>query len=316
MQSIDTVMPRVRHACAVPVSDEQLWEMSARYVAEGLRAGDRVVYFEDESVQQLLGRLADDGVHAEDALDEGRLLVMPTEDTREVLSRPVAWLEDILHALVDDSLRRGYKGVRFTCQASWSLRRAGGVGTVEYEGGLARVLAARRAAGALCFYDQTRFPTELIGELRSMHHHEVSAPSVYDDGLLRITNTALGGVRLAGEGDHSNRGVLDRLLDTVLDEALSAPSGPTSVTVDLSSLRFLDVAGSMALVSAADRFPITHRLVLQGARPCVHRVLERCGALFTPQLDLRAAPEPIRIDVPLPRSSNLAKHERVPAHRS
>jgi anti-anti-sigma regulatory factor len=316
MQSSDTASPHVRHASAVPASDEQLWEMSAGYIAKGLEAGDRVVYFEDESVEQVLGRLGDDGVHTADALDEGRLLVVPTEETREVLSGPVVWLEDILHAFVDDSLRRVHKGVRFACQASWSVRRAGGVGTVQYEGGLSRVLAARRAAGALCLYDQSRFPAELIGELRGMHQHEVTAESVYDDGLLRITSTALGNVRLAGEADYSNRGVLDRLLDTVLDEALRAASGRTSVTMDLSSLRFLDVAGSMALVSAADRFPITHRLVLQGARPRVHRVLERCGALFTPQLDLRAAAEPIRIDVPLPRPSNLAKHERVPAHRS
>jgi len=30
----------------------------------------------------------------------------------------------------------------------------------------------------------------------------------------------------------------------------------------------------------------THRLVLVGARPGVHRVLDRCGAPFAPQLEV------------------------------
>ena len=35
------------HACAVPGSDEQLWEMSARFLGIGLARGEHAVYFDD-----------------------------------------------------------------------------------------------------------------------------------------------------------------------------------------------------------------------------------------------------------------------------
>lgn len=302
MQSTDTATTRVRHACAVPVSDEQLWEMSADYVAEGLRAGARVVYFADESADQVLDRLDDDGVSVHEPLDDGRLLVVPTDATREVLSGSVAGLEGTLLAVVDDSLRQGYPAVRVTGQMVHALRREGGVGVADYEAGLSRVLTRRPAMGALCLYAQHRFPAEVIRELRAVHEYEVGSAAAYDDGLLRITRPGIGRLRLAGEADHSNRGVLDRLLDSVLDETLRAPAGPTTVAVDLASLRFLDVAGAMSLIAAADRFPITHRLALRGARPRVQRVLERCGALFAPQVDLAA-----RADVPAQRTPSPAE---------
>jgi hypothetical protein len=33
--------PSAVHACAVPGSDEQLWEMTARFIGDGLAAGER-----------------------------------------------------------------------------------------------------------------------------------------------------------------------------------------------------------------------------------------------------------------------------------
>ncbi|MGQ0573317.1 MAG: MEDS domain-containing protein [Pseudonocardia sp.] len=311
MQSTASTVTGVRHACALPVSDEQLWEMSARFIADGLSRGERVVYFEDESADQVLGRLADDGVPVQPALDEGRLLVAPTAATREALSGSVARLEASLLDTIDESLRHGYPRVRLTGQAAHAVRRVGGVGLPEYEAGVCRVIDRRPAASVLCFYDQQRFPAGLIRELRSRHDHEIRAPAVYDDGLLRITRTGPGCVRMAGEADHSNRGIVDRLLDTVLDEVLRSSSGPDAVTVDLASLRFLDVAGAAALVAAADRFPITHRLVIRAARPRVHRVLERCGALFTPQLDL-----PVRAVTLRRATGGVAEHRPVPVQRS
>ncbi|OLL71928.1 hypothetical protein Ae168Ps1_0301c [Pseudonocardia sp. Ae168_Ps1] len=41
---------------------------------------------------------------------------------------------------------------------------------------------------------------------------------------------------------------------------------------------------------AAESFPATHRLVLHRVRPRVERVLERCGAAFSPQLALDDEP--------------------------
>lgn len=281
-----------RHACAVAVSDEQLWEISAQFIAEGLHAGERVLYFEDESLEQVLSRLADDGVATSAPIRAGQLAIGPQEATRAIMSGPVTLLEQTMLGVIDQSLAMGYPAVRMAGQAQHSVRRLGGVGLPDYDRGIQRVLALRPTARALCLYDPRRYPVELIDELRAMHDHEISTPAVYDDVLLRITRVGPAGIRLAGEADHSNRGMIDRLLATVFDEALRSRCGPAEVTIDMASLRFLDVAGASALLRAAEQFPSTHRLVLRGVRPRVRRLLERCGATATPQLDVLSRPEP------------------------
>ena len=76
-----------------------------------------------------------------------------------------------------------------------------------------------------------------------MHDTELVSPAVYDDNLLRITRNGPSTARLAGEIDHSNRLRIKTLLETMLDQTLRSHSAPTDVVLDLSSLRFLDVAG-------------------------------------------------------------------------
>jgi anti-anti-sigma regulatory factor len=293
MQSDDSTGTGVRHACAVAVSDEHVWELSADFIAEGLAAGEHVVYLDDDTMYQVQARLEDDGICADAAIAAGQLTVTSAEATHDLLSGPVENLEEALHEAVEDLLARGFEVVRITGDASHAVRRLGGLGPVDYENAFRRVLEQRPELRMLCIFDQQRHSAALLATLREMHAHEVTGPSVYDDGLLRIVRTGLGGVRLAGETDHSNRGILDRLLASVLDDTLRSPAGLVCVTADLASLRFLDVAGAMAFVHAAEQFPTTHRLVLRGVRPRVHRVLERCGALFTPQLELQVRGEPV-----------------------
>ena len=84
--------------------------------------------------------------------------------------------------------------------------------------------------------------------------------------------------------------MLHRLVASTLDEALRSHVAPAALEFDLSSLRFLDVAGAVAFVHAAEGFPESHRLALRGVRPAVLRVLDRCGAPFAAQLDVTAAP--------------------------
>lgn len=272
------------HSCAVAVSDEQLWEMTAAFLADGLAADERVLYFDDGTSPHVLDRLADDRVSVRRPLADGQFAIVPTEATRAALSSPVEAVEQMLHSAIDDSLERGWAGFRMTAQTTHALRAAGGVGLPEYDAGLDRVLAARPEARALCLYDRIRFPAEMVEIMRAQHVHEAQAPAVYDDGLLRATRAGAGRIRLAGEVDHSNRPVLGRLLDSALDDALRSHSAGPEIVLDLASLRFLDVAGAVRLVHAAEGFPSTHRLVLDRVRSRVVRVLDRCGAPFAAQL--------------------------------
>lgn len=278
------------HACAIPVSDEQLWEMTASFVAGGLVAGEQVVYFDDGTVDAVLDRLADDRIPINDPMRRHQLEIVPPESTRTALRSSPGQIREIVRGTIDGALELGWSGVRLTGQLSYALECRGGVSLAEYDAAMDEAISGRPAS-VLCFYDRRRFPEETIEELRARHHTEVAVHAIYDDTMLRITSTGPGGARLAGEIDHSNRQRIRRLLDTTLDHALRSHSAPTDITLDLSSLRFLDVAGAVSLVHAAEEFPSTHRLVLTGVRPRVARVLDRCGAPFAGQLELHTRPD-------------------------
>jgi anti-anti-sigma factor len=281
--------PSSGHALAVPISDEQLWEVTAGFLATGLDLGERVVYFDDGTLDQVLERMTDDGVAVATPMREGRFAVVPTDATRAALNSPLADVGAAVRGVIDDALAAGYPGVRFCGQLQAGLQRTAEGSMIELD----RVVDEQvrdRPASVLCLYDRVRFPDEFIDAMRAVHTTEVVAPAVYDDGLLRITATGAGVARVAGEVDHSNRPRIRKLLETALDTALRAPDAPHDIVLDLSSLRFLDVAGAVGLVHAAEEFPSAHRLVLTGVRPRVQRLLDRCGAPFASQLVVRAHP--------------------------
>ena len=278
------------HACAVAVSDEQRWEITAGFVAAGLSRHERVVYFDDGTADAVLDRLADDRIETTCPLADGQFVIVPDDSTRAALRTPVSNVQAMVMRTIDDSIAAGYSGMRLTGQLSYALGSPGGVSLTEYCGGLDQVLDGRPAR-VLCLYDRLRFPDAAIEELRAQHQEEIVGPAIYDDGLLRITRTGPSAVRLAGEVDHSNRPMIGRLLETTLDETLRSHSAPAEITLDLASLRFIDVAGAVSLVHAAEEFPSTHRLVLDRVRPRVLRVLDRCGAPFAEQLSVNAPPE-------------------------
>lgn len=274
----------VVHACTVPVSDEQRWETTVEFLAGGLAAGERVMYLDDGDIDALMQRLDDDRVPYREALRTGRFEIVPSELTRMMLRSSAPEMLKIVEGTVAETVEKGYPGVRLAGDASYALTLPDGPATVlEYEAGLDGALATGPGK-LLCVYDRSRYDEDILRKLREVHHTEVATPAIYDDSLLRITSTAPSSARVAGEVDHSNRPRIKRVLEAALDEALRSHSSSGEITLDLSSLRFLDVAGAVSLVHTAEEFPSTHRLVLTGARPGVARLLDRCGAPFAEQL--------------------------------
>lgn len=284
----------IDHAIAVPVSDEQLCQISAEFLAHGLVRGEHVIYFDDGTSDRVLERMTDDGIAVAGPLREGRFTILPSD--RHTSPHEVA---ETVRATVDAALAAGYPAVRITGRLTFVVRHAGGdSGMAEYDRVIEEVVR-RRPAHVLCIYDRARYPEEVLEVMRAAHRTEVVAPAIYDDGLLRITAVGPGAARVAGECDHSNRPRIRSFLEAALDRALRHPDAPTDITLDLSSLRFLDVAGAVGLVHAAEEFPNAHRLFLTGVRPRVQRVLDRCGAPFATQLVVRARSDQPPIDVPL-----------------
>ncbi|WP_312858421.1 MEDS domain-containing protein [Pseudonocardia pini] len=276
------------HACAVPVSDEGLWELTARFLASGLARNEKVVYFDDGTAERVLDRLTEDRTPVANPLRSGQLQVVSADVTRGAFRSPVGDVRSLLHSYVDGSIAQGWSGFRMTGQMSYGASTPAGIPLTAYDAALDEVVAERRLT-ALCLYDHAHYTDSQIEQMRGVHRDELTTPAAYDDGLLRITQTGDTSVRLAGEADHSNRPMIHRIIGETLDRALRRADEDTDIELNLASLRFLDVAGAVVLVHAAEEFPSSHRLVLADVRPAVLRVLDRCGAPFAAQLVVREA---------------------------
>jgi anti-anti-sigma regulatory factor len=289
MQTTTVDMRSTAHACAVPDSDEQLWEITASFLAAGLTAGEHVLYLDDGTADAVLERLVDDRVPVHGPLADGQLTIVDAAETRRMLRGTVRDAAVGLATRIDSAVAAGYPGFRVTGQLNHGLSRADGVPLGDFDTAFDTVIIGRPAR-VLCLYDRHRFPDDVIERLRALHRFELDAPALYDDNLLRVTRTAPFRIRLAGEVDHSNRPVLHRLVASILDDALRSHDAPSVLEFDLSSLRFLDVAGAVTFVHAAEGFPESHRLALRGVRPATLRVFDRCGAPFAAQLDITTHP--------------------------
>ena len=94
---------RVGHACLIPDSEDHLWEATAAFVADGLAAGERVVYFENDTADNLLGRLADDRVPVSGALADGGLVIVPTSARASSARSPCADIVELMRQTICES---------------------------------------------------------------------------------------------------------------------------------------------------------------------------------------------------------------------
>ena len=154
------------HACAVPGSDEQLWEMSARFLDVGLARGEHAVYFDDGTIDAVLERLVDDRVPVDRPLADGQLVVVGAAETRAVLRGTVRDAAVMLAARIDRAVADGYPGFRMTGQFNSGLSRRDGVGLADFDAMIDTVLTGRPAR-VLCLYDRHRYPDDAIERMRA-----------------------------------------------------------------------------------------------------------------------------------------------------
>lgn len=282
------------HVCAIPDSVEHRDELNAEFVAQGLARNEKIFYFDDDgAADAMLHRLDDDGAPVEEPLRTGQLTIVPEQQTQETFRVSLGEIYRSVTGNVTDALSEGYRGARLTGQMHAAVSPRARASLPEYDGLLDRLLQENLLT-ALCTYDHAHYSTEQIEIMRALHRDHLAPVGAYDDGLMRIVRTGVASARLAGEIDHSNRPKITSLLQSSLDRALRAPDEATDVFLDMSSVRFVDVATAVGLVHAAEMFPATHRLVLHRVRPRVQRILDRCGAPFAPQLHVTVDRETAR----------------------
>ena len=270
------------------MSDEHLWELSSSFIVDGIAAGEQVMYFDDGTSENVLERLLDDGIDVAEVRESGQFEVVSAEATRAALTSPVDVMCGLLVDTIDAAVSSGFPGVRWTGQFNHALTRSpAGPSLREYETAMDTAISGRPAR-VLCLYDRARYPDEAIEDMRS------AAPRRDRDGHDLRRQPAAHHRHLPGFGTAGGRG---RPLQPSAGAQAAAHRagqgtavalGAAEIRLDLSSLRFVDVAGAVGLVHAAEEFPSSHRLVLEGVRPRVARILDRCGAPFAAQLAIRS----------------------------
>lgn len=254
------------HVCALPRSIEEHRELASRFLGVSGERGERAVFLDGAGDGPgLLMRMREDGWPVDRMLEAGGLVLVDREQTRRLVLSPPGDVVATMSSVLADALAEGYRGARVAGAAPGALRRLAGSRLATFDDAVDRATRGRPAS-VLCLYGPDEpFPGDPAAALTSRHAEVVSAPSLFDDGALRITGTG-SRLRLAGEADLSHRCALHRVL------ADAAARGP--LTVDTASLRFVDIGCLRTVVDAIGTGPTLAR-----RSRAVERLLGLCATL-------------------------------------
>jgi anti-anti-sigma factor len=268
-----------RHLCLQYSSEKELGAILGEFVRGGLVAGEQIGYITGSDAATVLRRLASEGVAWEAALRSSTLVLICLSDleTGPDGSRTTATVARVKE-LVKGALSRGYPAVRVASEVHALAPEAETIEQMRAREALADGLTASFPLTRLCLYDRRHFGDAFLTAAARVHDNCMTDDLIYFDDIATITRSPRGGeLRIAGEIDAFNAVALRR---AVADMA----HGPAArVTLDVSALRFVDVAGLRGIVEVARARPHT-MLTLTGATAKVVRMLEMCGWAQMPNL--------------------------------
>jgi anti-anti-sigma regulatory factor len=269
------------HACLTFSDADERLDIVAAFVRDGLERGDKVVCLTDRlEPDDLSAELSERGLPVEATTSSGQLEVTPSVsayiasgsfDPEQVISG--------LRSRIDGALAEGYPGLRISADMVWALRPVSGLEQLlTFEVQFSELIATRKAL-AVCQYDRDGFDAVSLAGAASAHTRGVAAVTYHSDAVLRICRQHIPpGVRIAGELDY-------RALDALMQALSEAVRLDGTVFLNLSQLRFIDVAAAGAVLQTA--------VGLGGARPmvvvcqsAVGKVLRALGGDELPALKL------------------------------
>jgi anti-anti-sigma regulatory factor len=234
------------HACLTFGESEELFDLTAAFVRDGLAAGLKVVWLSDVGPGQAAGELGRRGVPVAPAMDRGQMTAASWEGRlltgQEFRAKAaVRWLAGELESCG----RQGFPGLRVALDMSWALRPVAGIEELpKFEEGMAAALDGSTAA-VLCQYDRERFDPVTLASVGGFHTRAVAAATYHADALLRICRQyAPPGVRIAGELDFQAA----EPLALALAEAVRLGG---DITVNMSALAFTDAHCTLLIADAA-----------------------------------------------------------------
>jgi len=267
------------HACLTFGERDDLLDLTAAFVRDGLASGFRVVVLSD-SPQLAAAKLGWREVAAEAAVATGQMVMVASQDGLVgpqgfSAGQAMGWLRDQLA----DSRRQGYAGIRVALDMSWALRPMTGIEelpVLEEE-----IAAAVSGAGmsVLCGYDRERFDPVTLALIAPFHSHAVAAATYYDDPVLRICRQYVPpGIRLAGEMDF----LAAEALALALGEAIRIDG---DITINMANLSFIDASSIRMVMDAAASLDPSRTVVLR-CRPAIETRFTQLGADRLPQVSL------------------------------
>jgi anti-anti-sigma regulatory factor len=259
------------HACLTFGEEDELFDLTAAFVRDGLAAGLKVVWLSDAAPQVAVGELTRRGIATSSALGTGQMTAAGCDG--RLLSgqafradAAVGWLI----GQVESSREAGFPGLRVAVDMGWALRPVTGIEELpRFEEGIAAALEGTMAS-VLCQYDRGRFDPVTLASVAGFHTRSVAAATYHADAVLRICRQyAPPGIRIAGEIDYQ----AEESLALALAEAIRLDG---DVVLNLAALTFAD-ARCTALIADAARTMAASRTVELRCGPEIAAGLARLG---------------------------------------
>jgi hypothetical protein len=158
------------HACLTFGEREELLDLTAAFVRDGLSAGVRVVWLSDAMPTRAVSELTRRGIAVEQALETGQMTAAAWEG--RLLSgqafaadKAMGWLSGQMAACRQE----GFPGLRVAMDMSWALQPVTGVEQLpEFERCVAAALAGTTVS-VLCQYDREGFDPVTLASVAAFH---------------------------------------------------------------------------------------------------------------------------------------------------
>jgi anti-anti-sigma regulatory factor len=246
------------HACLTFGEEDELFDVTAAFVRDGLADGLKVIWLSDTGPGSAVAELARRGIAVEPAMAAGQMTADGCEGhllTGQVFSADAAigWLTRQLSS----SSELGFPGLRIAVDMSWALRPVTGIEQLpQFEEGIAAALAGTTAA-VLCQYDRDRFDPVTLASVAAFHTRSVATATYHADAVLRICRQyAPPGIRIAGEIDYK----AEEPLALALAEAVRLDG---DITVNMGALAFIDAFCSRMIADTAKMLAESRTVTLQ-----------------------------------------------------
>ena len=269
------------HACLTFGEPEELLDLTAAFVRDGLSGGLKVIWLGDRTPAQAVSELARRGIAMEPAVASGQMAAVEPEGS---LLSGQAFTAD--HAMEwptgQMTACRGerFPGLRVAVDMSWALRPVTGIEQLpQFEESVAAALAGT-SVSVLCQYDRERFDPVTLASVAAFHTRSVAAgPTTPMRCCGSAAEYAPPGIRLAGEIDY----LAEEPLSLALSEAIRLDG---DITINMADLAFIDASWCARMIADAVRGLNGSRTVALRCHPAIAARFALLGAADLPRVSL------------------------------